>query len=110
MSEEQNQTNAPEPKVIALIAYLTIVGWLVAYVLNNKNNNPSSFLKTHMRMALGTGLIGVVGFALSGIFIGWIIYIGFLILAIIGVINALQEKDQELPIVGQYFNQWFGGI
>ena len=51
-------------------------------------------------LAMTVGLIPIIG----AIIITIVSLLGFvpLILAIIGVVNAIQEKEQPLPIIGKY--------
>jgi uncharacterized membrane protein len=40
----------------------------------------------------------------------WLLYLGVLILVIIGIMNASNEEEKPLPIFGEYFQDWFKGI
>ena len=59
-----------KPKTIAIVAYLTIIGWIIALVMNN--NNKSEFASFHIRQSLGIILLGVAGRIVGELpLIGW---------------------------------------
>ncbi len=117
MSEENpNQTqttSGTDPKVVALVSYLTIIGWIVALILNS--NNKSELGSFHIRQSLGLILSA---FALNIValvpILGWIIAIvGFILIVVlwfIGFIAAVQGEKKLVPIVGQYFQDWFKSL
>ncbi len=102
------------PKTVAIISYLTIVGWIVALVLNN--NNPSSLGKFHIRQSLGIILISVAASLLASIpILGWIISLALSILSfvlwIIGILDAIAERDNKpVPLIGEQCQIWFQSI
>lgn len=46
-----------DEKMIAIISYLTVVGWIIAYLFNNSKSNLAYY---HMRQSLLLILLGVV--------------------------------------------------
>lgn len=99
-------------KTVAIIAYITLVGWIIALVLNN--GNKTALGTFHVRQALGIMCVGVVLAILSG-FIGlgmisWIINLGILVLWILGLISAVQGEMKPVPVLGEKFQEWFKGI
>ena len=65
MSDENpnssQSTSGTDLKVVALVSYLTIIGWIVALILNS--NNKSDLGSFHVRQSLGIILTGfVLGF------------------------------------------------
>ncbi len=100
-------------KNIAIIAYLTIIGLIIAFVLNNEKRN--DFATYHIRQSLGIFLtLFVIGIVNYIPYIGWIISsIGALlciILWIIGIINAANGNKKPVPILGEQYNSLFSGI
>lgn len=100
-------------KNIAIIAYLTIIGLIIAFVLNNEKRN--DFATYHIRQSLGIFLTLFVSGILSYIpFIGWIISVAafflMIILWIIGIINAANGNKKPVPLLGEYYNNLFAGI
>ena len=110
MDFENAQT---QPKVIAIVSYLTFVGLAAAYILNQKS--PSKLGAFHIRQSLGITL----GFVVAKLFmmvpgVGWISALGLIGLSfvgwVVGLISATQEKEDLAPIVGEYFQEWFASI
>lgn len=109
-----------------LIAYLTLIGFVIALVLNNdKTGETKSFGAFHLRQSLGLMITGIalmiamtilstimmsISFSLLSIvsIIYPISYISILGLLIMGIINAAQGKKQELPVIGGFISKTFG--
>ena len=89
-----------DKKVTGIIAYLTLIGWLIAYLAGDKEG-----AKFHLNQGLVlaicnianviVGMIPLIGGILSSI-----ISIIILIFAILGIVYAAQDQDKELPIIG----------
>lgn len=102
-----------EGKDIALISYLTLIGLVIAFVMNNDKKH--EFAKFHIRQSLGIFLTAI---ALSIIAIipilGWLISIAgiFLLLYmwIKGLMNAINEKEEVVPILGEKFAEIFKNL
>jgi uncharacterized membrane protein len=68
-------------------------------------------VKFHLKQGLTLIIFEVIGWVLSMV-IGWVPVIGWLIslllwlasfvLAIMGIMNVLNEEEKELPYIGQY--------
>lgn len=104
--------NVEEGKGIAIISYLSIVGTIIAYFLNNDKKN--SFASFHIRQALGLWIMfPLLGFVTS-YFDSWFATFGFYmffgVLFIYGFINAIGGKEQEVPLVGAFFQKLFASI
>lgn len=101
-----------DPKVIAIISYLTVVGWLIAFILNNPKSEFASF---HLRQSLGL-IVAVVAIRVVMYvpFLGWVAgivaAIGTFILWVIGFISAVEGRKKRVPFLGDYFQEWFAGL
>jgi len=104
MANQTHQTKT-DPKVIGIVSYLTIIGWIVAIVLNNPKKDLASF---HIRQSLGIILMGVVASIIPVLNI--VLWIIPLIAWIIGFIGALQGEKKLVPYVGEYFQDWFNSL
>lgn len=99
-------------KTIGIIAYITLIGWIVAILMNsNKKNDYASF---HIRQMLGLILLSIITSILSmyvnlGLF-GTILSVLILILWVIGFVGAIQGERKLVPIIGENFQEWFKGI
>jgi|SRR5690606_13985035 len=113
METNTNTKNVNEGKNIAIIAYVTLIGLIIAFAMNNEKKN--SFAAYHIRQSLG---LICTGFALGLVniipILGWIIALfGTIILIglwIFGILNAVNEKAQPIPLVGKFYNKWFANI
>ncbi len=111
--ENPPQHSINDGKNIAIIAYLTIIGLIIAFVLNNEKKN--DFASFHIRQSLG---IMLMMFAVSIVsylpYIGGIIAVAGLIFGVIlwimGIMNAVNGNKKPVPVVGERFSELFAGI
>jgi uncharacterized membrane protein len=96
-------------RTTAIVAYITIVGCLIAITMNLEPKN--AFARFHIRQAFGIHLVfHVLAIALT--FMGIVyfsipLYLFYLVLWGYGFLQALNEKKQPLPVLGPYFQKWF---
>ncbi|MCP3931578.1 MAG: hypothetical protein GY705_21035 [Bacteroidetes bacterium] len=101
------------PKVIAIIAHVTIIGWIVALILNNQNR--SSIATYYIRQTLGIYLILFAArFVMIVPFIGWLAGMAGIIVAfilwIISLLGAVNDEEKEVPYIGDKFQEWFHSL
>ena len=105
-------TTVETGKTAAIVAYITIVGTIIAYFMNNDTKNP--FASFHIRQALGIHITFYLLGALISIFDSWMItwsfWVFILILWVYGLLNAIQGESKEVPLLGNKFQQWFSTI
>lgn len=107
------EVSITEGKTMAIIAYITLIGLIIAFVQNQDKKN--EFTKFHIVQSLGLLL---TGFALGIIgiipILGWIIYFfGIFVLLFMwikGIINAINGKKEPVPILGKKYIEWFKNI
>ena len=107
--------NAGEDKTVAILSYLTLIGFIVAIVMHSgKKTQLGAF---HLRQVIGLMLTGVAvmvcGFILLHIpILGgltmMVLWLAMLGLWVMGLIAALNGQMKPLPIVGPLYQQWFG--
>jgi len=113
MENLQSKPIEEKDKTTAIIAYVTIIGLVIAFIINNEKKN--KFAAYHIKQSLGVGLTAI---ALSFIniipILGWIISIlGYFVIFymwIMGVINALNLKEVPVPLLGDKYIEWFKNI
>lgn len=98
-----------EGRTTAIIAYMTIVGALIAITMNLEPGH--SFARFHTRQAFGLHLtfLGIALFlsvwfnkyAWYGLYLGYIVYWFY------GFLGALANKENAVPVLGPYFQKWF---
>lgn len=122
MQTENINTNktALDGKSIAIISYLTIIGWIIAYVMYG--NNKTQLGAFHLRQSLFLMITGFAVSILQWVFIfipilGWIISIllyfvllGLFVLWIIGLIAAINGEEKEVPFLGKKAQEMLKGI
>ena len=119
MAENQTQTPPPatggEDKVVAIIAYLTLIGFFVAIIIHmNKKTKLGAF---HLRQMLGFILTVIaVWFCVIVLvfipFLGWLcilaLWASMLALWILGLVAAINGQMKPMPVVGPLYQKWFG--
>ncbi|MCL5031161.1 MAG: hypothetical protein M1480_19330 [Bacteroidetes bacterium] len=107
-------------KTIAIISYLSIIGWIIAYIMYGNNKAPLAAF--HLRQTITLyiaslavwivemilAFIPVIGIlaSIAAIFL----YIAFFIFWIIGFIAAVNGQEKAMPFIGVQAQAWFRGI
>ncbi|MDC8003971.1 hypothetical protein POV27_07895 [Aureisphaera galaxeae] len=103
-------------KTIGIVAYLTLIGWIIALVMNN--NEKSEFGSFHIRQMLGIMILGLalyilnfmLAIAVGSVILSWTIQILMFVIWLLGFIGAVQGEKKPIPVLGEQFQQWFKGI
>lgn len=110
ITNNPQQANTGESKSIAIISYLTPIGWIIAYIMYG--NNKSAFAIYHLRQTLLLMIISLGVYVIQSMFlfvpyIGWLITIlsmglnmALLVLWIIGLIAAINGEEKPIPLIG----------
>lgn len=125
MKNSIDQQTIQEGKTNAMIAYLTLVGFIIAFVQNSDKKN--AFTSYHIRQSLGI-MVTAFTLAIVGTFIGvfsifggsfvglignlitWGAYILVLVLWVLGIMNANNGKATPVPFFGPLYEKWFANI
>lgn len=116
----QHSATEADGKTVGIISYMTIIGWLVAYFALHKDKK-TAIGSYQLRQTL---LFYIVAFAaniiLSGLvftmrlyFLGTlnsILWVGFLVLWIIGLIGAINGEKKPMPLIGEKAQTMFPDI
>lgn len=101
-----------EGKTTAIISYLWIIGWIIAFIMNNDKKNP--FASFHIRQTLGLLIIltimNILEWKLGLGMISWIVELALFVLWVIGFMGAIQGQEKKVPLLGDLFQDWFKGI
>lgn len=88
----QKSSPAIDSKLTGIIAYLGLIGFVIAYVAGDKEG-----AKFHLNQALVINL----AFLITAVpIIGWLLSIPLLILWIMGLIAAINEEEKPIPVLG----------
>ncbi|MCX7548490.1 hypothetical protein OS188_11065 [Xanthomarina sp. F1114] len=90
-------------KTIAIIAHMTIIGWIIAYFMNRKNKN--AYASFYIRQALGI-MLGILIVSFIPV-IGWVLGMAFFILWILSLVGSLSGEIKHIPFFGNRFQEWF---
>lgn len=95
--------SASEDKTVAIVAYITLIGFIAAIVINsNKKTQLGAF---HLRQMLGLFLTGIVCIIpLLGILIALFLFV----LWIMGLLSAIKGEMKPVPLLGGMYQKWFG--
>jgi uncharacterized membrane protein len=104
-----------DAKTISWLSYITLIGWIIAYINHNNAVVKSPVATFHLRQSFGLMVlyfaVWIISIMLMVIaFIGalvWLLYIGVIILWVIGLVSAVNGETKPLPLVGIPFQQWF---
>ncbi|MGH1386323.1 hypothetical protein [Kordia sp.] len=101
-----------EGRQTAIISYLTIIGLVIAFSMNMDSKN--KFANMHIRQSLGLNILFYSIAIFIGYFNSWMIsgpfYVFFVVLWAFGFVNAMQRDYTPVPLVGDYFQEWFKSI
>jgi uncharacterized membrane protein len=122
--QNENNTNTGmqqmDGKSIAIISYLTIVGWVIALVMNS--NNKSQLAIYHIRQSLFIMLVGIAFYIAQTMllfipYLGWLVSLllfpvglALFVLWIMGLISAINGEEKPIPIVGEKVQQLLSSI
>lgn len=107
--QHEFDTNTRDPKVIGMVSYLTLIGWIIALVMNNPKSEFASF---HIRQSLGLMLIAAASRIMHIVpFVGGlvvkVVFAVAILLMILVFFIALQGEKKLTPVIGEYFQEWF---
>ena len=88
-------------KVVAIVSYITLLGWLVAIVLYDKHR--SAFTTFHLRQSLGLIITGAL-LALVPL-IGWLMNVIVLLAWLYAIYHAIQGRMEKVPALGDFYQQ-----
>ncbi|MDG4944956.1 hypothetical protein NMK71_00875 [Weeksellaceae bacterium KMM 9713] len=108
----ETQTTTKANSSMHIIAYITIIGLIIAFISNKDKEELTSY---HIRQSLGIGLTSLALMIVGMIpIIGWIISIlgslFIIFLWIMGLMNAINGKMEPVPVFGEKYNEWLEGI
>src|SRR5690606_31533625 len=105
----QNSMNA---KTISIVSYITIIGWVIAYLQHRGNEPKSKLAAYHLGQGLGVFIFAVVLNIILRMIVSIVpsltsvlSLVGLLphILLIFGIITAANEALKPVPLIGKFF-------
>ena len=93
-------------KTKAIVAHITLIGWIIAIIVNN--NEKDEIASFYIRQMLGLILFSIVTSFIPVVnMIAWILGLVMWIISLIGAVNG---EEKLIPVVGEYFQDWFKGL
>jgi uncharacterized membrane protein len=96
-----------DKKVTGIIAYIGLIGWLIAYLAGDKEG-----AKFHLNQALVITIFSIAGGIVLGIFTAVLPVFGMLLSVVynlfificwlLGLIAAINQEEKEVPLLGQF--------
>jgi uncharacterized membrane protein len=102
-------------KKLAVVSYLTIVGWVIALILYLDQKQKNTLTRYHLRQGFGiilltAGVVIITLLPVFGLFIGRILFLVLGILWLFGIIYALTGHEKPIPFIGRFFDEPFSFI
>lgn len=103
-------------RTMAILAYVTIIGWVVAYLQYKKSTDRNPLVNYHLGQSLGLIILTfILGIAISVVvsiipslyFLSLIVSALSLVFLLLGIVAANNEVAKPLPIVGKLFEGKF---
>lgn len=104
-------------KTIAIISYITLIGWIIALVMHG--NNKTQLGAFHLRQTLGIMLTGIAISILRVVLMfvpflgglaGTVLSLTVLAMWIFGLVTAVQGEKKPIPVVGEMFQKAFANF
>jgi len=106
-----------DQKTIAIVSYITLIGWIIALVLYNGSTEKSSLARFHLRQTFGIWITGIalqlvaymliLPLKIFGAFLIPVVAIAIFVLWIIGLIGAINAEEKPVPVLGEHYQKWF---
>jgi uncharacterized membrane protein len=93
-------------KTKAIIAHITLIGWIIALVLNSSDKD--ELASYYIRQMLGLMIFSLLSM-IPGI-VGSIFGIVAIVFWILSLISAAQGEMKPLPVIGEHFQDWFKSL
>ncbi|GAC1425919.1 MAG: hypothetical protein NVSMB7_02400 [Chitinophagaceae bacterium] len=105
-----------DQKTISWLSYVTLIGLIIALIMYNSSNDKSSLARFHLRQSFGifaTGIALYIAMIMMVFvmpfffFIIPFIGIAIFILAILGLIAAVNGEEKPVPLLGDFYQKTF---
>lgn len=106
---------AADDKTVAIVAYLTLIGFLVAIIVHmNKKTKLGAY---HLRQMLGFILTCVAAVICEVVLLfipilGWlaiiVMWLALAVFWVMGLISAIKGQMKPMPVVGRLYQKWLG--
>lgn len=112
------QNNVDNGKTTAIVSYITLIGWLIAYfgMHQSKKTSLGSFhLRQSLLLIICVIIFQIIAYAITMAvpMIGLVFSLaslGFLVLWVMGLIAAINGEEKPMPLIGAKAQEIFKSI
>lgn len=103
-------------KTLAIVSYITIIGWLIAWFSYKDQPKKDPFVTYHLEQSLGVFIFSIIVSIVAGILMSAIPALSLVfslislipfILLVLGIINASNGVTKPVPLIGTFFEKKF---
>lgn len=105
------QDTIKEGRTLAIVCYFTFIGLIIAIIMNLEKRNPFTFF--HARQMLGLIIMLLVSNVSEKYINSWLgttFWIITFVAWLYGLYTAYKGEQKPIPVVGDYFQDWFRTI
>jgi uncharacterized membrane protein len=96
--QETKDRDVDQNKVMAAISYVWILCLVPLFLKRH-----SKFCQFHAKQGLVLFILEVLGWLIFWVpLVGWLLFIYIIVMAVLGIMNALQGNYWEMPALGKY--------
>lgn len=105
-TESTNSGTADNGKTVAIVAHLTLIGWIIAIIMNN--GNKTALGSFYVRQMLG---LIITQFVCSFIpIVNLIAFVVLFVFWIMSIIGASNQEEKLTPGLGPLYQNWFKNL
>lgn len=103
-------------RTMALLSYITLIGWIISYLEFKKSTTKSRFVNYHLGQGLGLIITSIILCFVSAVVSAIIPALGValylimllpLVLLLFGIVTASNEVEKPVPLIGKIFEGKF---
>lgn len=106
-AQPTGQSDAEKNKAMGIVGYIIPILFFIPLVSDAKN---SPFAKFHANqqlnlllfLVIGQILGGILAFILIGFLVFFVVWVGYIIFLIMGIMNVSKGEMKELPLIGGF--------
>jgi len=98
MNNNMPDRDIEDNRILSAVGYVWILCLIPLFLKRN-----SQYAQFHAKQGLVLFVAEIIGWLVFWIpLIGWILYVYVIVMAVLGIMNALQGKYWEMPFLGKY--------
>lgn len=96
-----------DAKTKAIVSHIPLIGWVIAFVLNNKQKEDlaSFYIRQNLGLMLASLVVKLIPFPF--VVINDLLLLPIFVLWLMSLISSIQGTKTPSPFVGGLFQEWF---